>query len=467
MSHRIATAAALTLWAVAGGCFGEAPKLRSPLGFRHVLLISVDTLRADFLASYGLPFVESPHVDRLAREGLLFEQHIAVASTTLASHTSLMTGSYPRTHGTPRNSFVVNDDNAMLAEELGRGGFGTAAFIGGLPLLERFNFDQGFDHFDEPGPDVGSRSAAEVTSAALDWLKGTSADRLFVFVHFFDVHYPYVQGEPWDSMYRDDALDVTGSIPDGFRVIHALREGIPAAQAMSDARKRAYAGGVTYVDTQIGRLVDGLEALDLLDETLVIVTSDHGESMDLHPAEYWDHGRTVFEEVAHIPLIMRFPSAWRRGERIPQLIANIDVAPTLLDLLDLPVPEAVEGRSFAPLLRGEDAPVRGAVFIEATKPHGKRYEADTVWRNERKMQGVRTERWKLIHEPLTQRIRFYDLRADRSEQDDLSAATVAAAPMADLRDHLRRREGGAAAQDAPADLDEQTRARLRALGYGS
>jgi arylsulfatase A-like enzyme len=286
-----------------------------------------------------------------------------------------------------------------------------------------------------------------------------------VFVHYYDVHYPYMYGEPYDSMYRDDDLDITGSVVDGFRVIQALKRGNPEAQAMSDARKAACAGGVTYTDAQIGRLIDGFRSLGLLDETLLIITSDHGESMDAHAQEYWDHGRTVFEETVHIPLIMRFPRAWRGGARIGHLIANIDVAPTLLDLLGLSLPSGVEGRSFAPLLTGADRPIRETVFVEATKPHGKRYERGTVWRNERKMRGVRTTRWKLLHEPLGDRAQLYDLRTDRSEQNDLARAAAGGAAITDLKERLNAWAAGPATSETRANLDKSTRKQLRALGY--
>jgi hypothetical protein len=163
-------AAVLAFSASAAGCSAQRES-GAPPTFRHILLISVDTLRADFLACYGHPFVESPYLDRMAREGILFEEHISVAPTTLASHASLMTGTYPRTHGTPRNGFAVGDDNAMLADVLRNVGFETAAFIGGPPLSSCFNFQQGFDHFDEPGAGAGDRNAAAVTDAALAWLE--------------------------------------------------------------------------------------------------------------------------------------------------------------------------------------------------------------------------------------------------------------------------------------------------------
>lgn len=437
----------------------------TPPAFRHVLLISVDTLRADFLACYGHPYVASPHVDRLAREGILFEQHISVAPTTLASHTSLMTGTYPRTHGTPRNGFEVGDHNVMLAEVLRRAGFQTAAFIAGLPLASVFNFQQGFDHFDEPSRWNGHRNASRVTDLALAWLEEPHPGRTFVFVHYYDVHGPYVFGEPYDSMYRDDDLDITGSTSDTNRLVGALRLGDPDALEMSRAMKRAYAGGVTYTDSQIGRLVDGVRDLGLLDETLLILTSDHGEAMDAHAEEYWEHGRTVFDGSVQIPLILRFPGSWRGGERIGQLIANVDVAPTLIELLGLSPAGSVEGRSFVPLLTGSERPIRDAVFIEATRPSGKRHERGTVWRNERKMRSVRTARWKLLHEPLERRTRLYDLSTDPSEQNDLASESAAHTEVADLKSRLDAWAAGPATPETRAILDEQTRSQLRALGY--
>ena len=451
---------AAAAWGLAAlsGCHSAA----TPPAFRHVLLVSIDTLRADHLGCYGSPFVRSPHIDRVASEGLLFEQHISVAPSTLASHTSLMTGTYPRTHGAAHNRVRVGDGNRMLAELLSEAGFETAAFIGGLPLASAVHFQQGFGHYREPRPPQHRVPGAEVTDAALAWIGAAARERSFAFVHYFDVHQPYVHGEPWDSMYRRDDL---GELPGPGPLRRALARGEPGARELSRATRAAYAGGVTYVDDQIGRLLEGLSRSGWLDEALVVVTSDHGEAMDEHADELWNHGHTLYDETVRTPLVMRFPGAWRAGTRIPQLVANIDLVPTLLELLGLPLPDGIEGRSLVPLLLGGAGPVRDLVFVEATRPHDEAHEAGTRWPNERKLRGVRTQRWKLVHAPLPDRIQAFDLDSDPGEQTDLSAAARTGAPWDALRSSLDAWAAGEAAPATRAELDAWTEEQLGALGY--
>ena len=454
-------AAALLAAATVSGC-AEEP--HAPPPFDHLLMISIDTLRADFLGCYGHPYVQTPHIDRLAREGLLFEQHVSVAPETLPSHMSLMTGNYPRTHGTPRNRFIVRDENVMFAERLRGRGFDTAAFIAALPLSHHFNFDQGFDHFDEPPRLPGRRNARAVTDAALEWLRAGEFGPSFVFVHYFDVHAPYENGEPYDSMYRQGASDARR--PRTGEVARALRQGSPEAQALTATSRAYYAGGVSFVDEQIGRLLEGLRELDLLDRTLIVVTSDHGESMDVHPLEYWNHGLSVFDEALRTPLILRFPGAWNGGTRIGHLVANIDVMPTLLELLDLPLPPGIEGRSFLSLLQGGSDPVREAVFVEATKPAVPAFEEGTKWTNERKMRGIRTASWKLVYLPSAERYQLYDVGSDPDETNDLAQSAPDQRLLEELRERLEAWAGDSVQPTVPATLDAQVREQLRALGYG-
>ena len=447
----------------------------SPPTFDHIVLISIDTLRADHLGSYGNERVETPRIDAFASEGVLFEQHVSVAPVTLPSHTSLMTGTYPRTHGTPRNGFIVDESNTLLAERLRDAGFTTAGFVSAVPLASSFGFAQGFDSYDEPvrrvlGNDRDpaiTRRADWMTDRVLQWLDegGAQAERLFVFVHYFDVHYPYENGEPWDSMYRDEDMpDAGGSMQDLHRLRRAFRRSDPEAAGLSRARAAAYAGGVTWTDGQIGRLLDGLAERGLLDRSLVILTSDHGETMDSHPEELWDHGLTLFEETMHVPLILRFPSGWQAGRRVSQLVANIDLAPTLLEWLSLPPLEEASGTSFAPLVAGGTLPPRAPVFLEAMEPSDKLADAGALrWRNERKRRAARSQQWKLLFQPWNGEVRAYDLLLDPGE-------TVPLAPGApeprQLQLDLEEWAAGPVRPERREALDPETREQLRALGYG-
>jgi arylsulfatase A-like enzyme len=473
MPQRSALVAVATIVATLAVC---APGCHEgPPAFDHVVLISLDTLRADHLGCYGNKRIETPRIDALASEGILFEQHIAVAPTTLPSHTSLMTGLYPRSHGTPRNGFVVGDDLSLLAEVLREAGFATAGFVAAIPLAARFGFAQGFDHYDEPerrllrgdSDPALRRRAAWMTDSVLAWLderpRGAD-DRLFLFVHYFDVHYPYVNGEPWDSMYRaPDMPALSGSMRDLDRLRLAFRRDDPAARALSAARAAAYAGGVSYTDLHVGRLLDGLAERGLLERSLVVLTSDHGETMHDHPAELWDHGATVFDDSMRVPLVLRLPGAWRAGTRVPALVANIDVAPTLLDLLGLPPLAAAEGRSFRGLLEGRPMPEREPVFLEANKPQSPDFEAGTAWRNERKLRAVRSAHWKLLERPRRAQRQLFDLVLDPREIAPLEVD----AQHALLGEALDAWAGAPTRAEQPAPLDPATTRRLEELGYGA
>ena len=403
----------------------------SDTSIRHVILISIDTLRADRLGCYGHPFVQTPNIDGLAAEGILFEQHISAAPTTLNSHTSLMTGTWPHTHGTARNGFVVNERNVMLAEVLQSSGFTTAAFIGAYPLHSRFAFGQGFDHYDEAFDikvgddpvDQNQRTAESVTNSALGWIRRERPERMFLFIHYFDVHAPYTPPAPYDRMYRSDDLAVDGSIAQLYAMREFLKNNPTGLKAENAAMDALYCGAISYTDEQIGRLLDGLGKMGLLEHSLIVLTSDHGEAMAEH-WEIWDHGRTTYESTIRTPLIIRQPGSRGAGTRTRQLVSNIDVMPTILDRLGVDHPARVEGVSFARVLDEQKMTPRGAVFAEATKPWTRAYEDDPVWTNARKCRAIREGRWKLIYQPTGGITELYDLKNDPNEKQNLLSGAV-------------------------------------------
>lgn len=454
-----------------GGSDEPTPStLSERIDAQNVVLISIDTLRADHLGCYGHRFVKSPTIDALAREGVLFTQHIAAAPTTLASHTSLMTGTYPHTHGVFRNRRRVGDENVMLAEVLKAAGFATAGFVGAAPLGPAVNFPQGFDHYDavfdhSPSGSSSKRSAErpanEVTDAVLAWLdrreksgadSGNERERLFLFVHYYDPHWPYKAPPPYERMYRTDSLAADGSM----KVIAYVRNVLgrdhrtsksppvsgAAGQEPANSSKPADAGSasnlypkgtyaqlttvlkaeygaeITYCDHHLGRLIDGLKRYDLLDSSLIIFTSDHGETLDEH-VDLFNHGNSVFDTEIHIPLIMRFPQGLYGGRSVSHLGSNIDVMPTILDLLGLARPEGIEGQSFAGVFDGVNS-TRSPVFAEATQPwNPKRSRRKSVWPSNDNFQCVRTLTYKYMFRIPDQQFGFYDLTLDPAEQINL------------------------------------------------
>jgi arylsulfatase A-like enzyme len=450
----------------------EAPAGKADPEIQHVILISIDTLRADHLGCYGNPLVKTPHIDKLASEGVLFEMHLNAAPTTLNSHTSLMTGTWPHTHGVPRNGFVLSNRNAMLAEVLKEHGFTTAAFIGAFPLDSRFNFDQGFDYYNEEFAilrgkaqvDQDQRRAEQVTDAVINRLKRTHPERLFLFVHYFDVHWPYDPPPPYDRMYRKDNQPFSGSLMDIGLVRQALYRDRNSMVWQSAALDALYSGEVSYTDHHIGRLLDALREFGLYDNSLIVLTADHGEAMNEH-WEIWDHGHSTYQTTVHTPLIIRQPGGKLGGRRCDHLVSNIDVMPTILDRLGIGHPDQVEGVSFARLLDGEPMPAREPVFCEATKPFS--YEDDPHWRNTLKCRAVCDGRWKFIYRPVGMVRELYDLEADPQEKTNKldNPDAEALKRSAELAARLEAWTQSARPLQSEADESDETLRKLKDLGY--
>lgn len=458
-------AAGAAYWTV----FATAPAYKGPA--RHVIIISLDTTRADFLGCYGSDHVKTPNLDALAAEGVLFNDYVTAAPTTLSSHTSLFTGKYPHTHGVPRNGFVVNPDNVMLTETLKDAGFRTAGFIASFALDRRFNFAQGFDDWDQNfdhlidqyGGDQDQRRADRVTDAVISYLNRGVPKHLFLFVHYFDPHLPYDPPSPYDTMYDKkgplgvvDVADVRSKL--------AFRD--PRGMEIARRMVYQYAGEISFMDAQIGRLLDFLRKKNILDNALLVVTSDHGESLWEQPLEIFDHGRVLSQGVLRSVGMMRFPGSEHAGRKINYTVSSIDVLPTVLNFLNLPLPPGVEGEPIIFDARPEQ--LQRFRFSEATKPHAET-EVPGEWFNARKARCVRAGKYKFVFTPFTDTENLYDVVNDPREERDLLKSSN---PSIDaLATELRRRltAWSASAAPLPTEYDtqhrEDTLRRLATLGY--
>ena len=434
---------------------------------RHVIVISLDTTRADHFGCYGNTWIRTPNLDALAAESILFTDYVTTVSTTLSSHVSLFTGKYPHTHGVPRNGFLVHDDNVMLAEILKEAGFATAGFLGSFALHGRFNFAQGFDHFDQRFDilldgdqiDQNQRRAAAVTDSVIAYLDERGAPpRLFLFVHYFDPHQPYDPPAPYDVMYGD----APGRI--AFEGHPALMYGDGSEESRRSLSR--YAGEVSYMDDHVGRLLDDLRRRGILDRALLLVTSDHGENLGENPGKAFHHGRTVYQAEMHCVGMLRLPGGAHGGTRLDLPVSSIDMLPTMASYLGLPIPAGVEGAALdlTDLSWNELERPR---FGEASKP--RRRESDPRWFNNLKARCVRDGSLKYIRTPYLSKEGLYNLQADPHEQNNLleSATAEVAARAAELR---RKLDAWTAAQNPlPSHFDDRSRdetiARLRALGY--
>lgn len=437
---------ALPLALLLGVSCAQEPPPRYP----HVVLISLDTFRADHLGCMGNERVATPALDALAAEGTLFRQASTVVPTTLAAHTSIMTGLYPRRHGVVRNGFMVSPDNVMLAEVLRESGFHTAGFLGSFALDRVFDFNQGFEHFDQEFTiefdprlaDQVQRRAAAVTDAVLAHLDAGAIDeeRLFLFVHYFDAHAPYDPPPPYGARYAREGGPVTSDfaavgaqerahkIPLIGRDLSAFEWGLlPELVHGADGKTlpgdedlaALYAGEASYLDEHVGRLLDGLRERGVLEDAIVVVVGDHGETFWEH-GDFWHHGAWVYETNLHVPLVVRLPDGRGRGRRVDDPAATIDLFPTLLDLLGIRAPEPVDGITLAAALDGGALPTR-AIYCEATQPiRAERTKRGLVWGNQLKPKCVRLGGWKYVLAPYLGGLEeLYDLEADPEERVDL------------------------------------------------
>jgi arylsulfatase A-like enzyme len=470
--------------------------------YPHVILISLDTTRADHLGCYGNEHIRTPNIDRLAHEGVLFRAATAAAPTTLASHVSIMTGSYPHTHGVPRNGFTISADNLMLAEVLRKNGFRTAAFLGSFALDRRFGFDRGFDVFDQDfeigvdrdAYDQDQRRAAAVTDAALRWAGGAEPAPTFLFVHYFDAHEPFDPPPPFDRMYaRADgparagpaeidravrehqehalgsALGLQKVITGGLTRELVSGDGGPASTLDHDI-EALYAGEISYIDRELGRLLDGLRQKGWLESSLVIVTADHGETFGGEHGDPWNHGLWVYDTTVRVPLIVRRSDALAARE-VALPVSTTDIFPTVLELLGIAAPARTEGHSLAPLCDGSVLE-RGPVYSEATQPPS--VESGQAWRNARKPKCVRDGQWKYIRAPYLDLDELYDLEADPAERHNLlppSADDPRAQSTRETAARLRAELDvwSGRAHPLPSSFDkaqlEDTLRRLNQLGY--
>lgn len=457
----------LLAWACAPG--GSEPA-RPELPTRpNVLLIIVDTLRADHLGCYGFGRDTSPHVDSWASGGRRFERYYTVAPTTLVSFTSFLTARYPNSHGVFRNGVAWPSEIQGVQQT-----FRDAGYDASYAVSSRFGLSRGFDHFDEDLdvavkglPQKLIRRGESVTNAVRRWLerRGNPERPFFALIHYFDPHWPYQPPPPLDEMFDPHYEGpVDGDVDDLRRMRRRLRlrEGEP-----DDDTRHLHAlhlGEIRYMDEQVGRLLETLRERSLLDRTLVAFTADHGETIDEH-YDYFNHGLTVYDTNIRIPLIVSGPGVAPGVEPSPW--SSIDLAPTLLRYAGLPVPSVYEGHSFLSSLLGRQASRPVSVFAEATKREEE--ETDEEWPNRRNSRCVIRGRFKLVHSPWRDdRRELFDLIFDPGERNDLHGAPPrkASAGLSAMAAELR-----AWSQRTPEvvgrspEHDPQVVDRLRSLGY--
>ncbi|HEY3836853.1 MAG TPA: sulfatase-like hydrolase/transferase [Bryobacteraceae bacterium] len=379
-----------------------------------IVLISIDTLRADHLGCYGYRNIRTPHLDSLAKGGTLFEQIESPVPMTLPAHVSLLSSTYPYVHGVRENGEQVPPKILTLPAVLKADGYRTAAFIGGYVLDARFGMNNGFDVYDSPfhlRPDPGEeppevkRSADGVLNAAAQWIKTNSGHPFFAFIHLYDVHQPYSHG--------------------------------------------SYDGEISYVDEAIGRFQQSLAGQKVLGDAIVILTADHGESLGEHGEE--THGYFIYQGTLRVPLVIHWPAgASKYAARVKGPASIIDLAPALLEFLGIPVPAQFQGHNLMRLL-GPQPSANEPIYAESLYAH------DHMGCSP--LRTVRIGRYKFIEAPKPE---LYDLEADPGETQnrygqDHDVALRLRARLASFQQSDR--------QSAQNPTNPEVISRLRSLGY--
>ncbi len=427
---RIAIFGASVCWMLLqGACAREAPR---PIAPERILFITIDTLRADHLSVYGYPRLTSPNLDRLAGEGVMFEKAIAQWPKTTPSFASMFTGQYPQTTGmTHRAAKWLDSDYLTLAEMIESAGYWTGAVVSNPMLSVELGWDQGFTEYWETwltDEDLGADpakyrtvvNALRVNELARPMLqRAAEQDRSFVWLHYSDPHAPYILPPGEDNPFLRDELDqgnevVEGVIPRAARIGAQRRYGYYLAQ---------YDANILLADRLIGEILQEAEALGLLEDSLIVFTSDHGEGMGEHGA-YFRHGQLPYNPGLHVPLFFRFSDQGRRGQRVELPVELVDLYPTFRELLAVESAVGLEGRSLLPFVHDSaDEPIDprdfGYAFSEAGHPMAKRSYYRTV----------QDQRWKLVFHPEVNHkrrgqapplIELYDLEEDPLELNNLA-----------------------------------------------
>ncbi len=398
-----------------------------------VVLITVDTLRADRIEPYGYTAGSTPTMTELARDGATFENAIVQVPMTLPSHASILTGTYPMFHGLRDVVGRLRKDIPTLGEWFSERGYSTAAFVGASVLGATWGLDRGFDYYDDDfsaplGDQVDfdrvERPAEVVVSRALSWLGQQGEEPFFLWIHLFDPHDPYAAPEPYATRFKGNPYD----------------------------------GEIAYVDAQLARLVSALKEKGLYRDSLIVFTADHGESLGEHGEEH--HAFFIYEVSSRVPLIFKFPGGTvgrhpASGVRLANQVRSVDIAPTIIQALGAPIPAWIQGESLIGFVLGRRSEVDLPAYAETHYPR-----IHFGWSP---LFSLSNGQYKYISAP---RPELFDLRQDpRESQNILTGNRALAARMKDELGTLMDRYGAGEAAEPAAEVDQATLDQLQSLGY--
>ena len=399
----------------------------------NIVLVTADTLRADKLGCYGNTRIRTPNIDRMAEEGVLFENATTVLPLTLPAHSSIFTGTYPMYHGVRDNGgYYLNSKHVTLAESLKEKGYATGAFVAAFVLDSKWGLSQGFDrYFDDfdfskyerVSLDSVQRRGDEVLAEALGWMESVGEGPFFSWIHLYDAHTPYEPPEPYLSQYG----------PGPFQ---------------------RYDGEVAYVDSLVGELMKWLDNKGLAETTAVVFMGDHGESLGQH--QETSHAFFIYDATTHVPFILKIPSWKSSRQRVAAQVSVIDLMPTLLDLVGVQIPGAVQGNSLLELATGKADDLGSIAYSESYYP-----------RNHYGWSELKSLRDGKFHYIAAPRPELFDLAKDPLQQHNLAPkrARTVSQYQAKLEEMIERYSAEGIEEQAPLTLDAETTAQLAALGY--
>ena len=395
-----------------------------PSSFKNfnVLLVTLDTTRADHLPMYGYNKVKTPNLEALAKRSFVFEDAISHVPLTLPSHTSILSGMLPVHHGVRDNSgFFVDDQTVLLSEVLNANGYRTSAFVSAFVLHSTWKLNRGFDLYDDYFPVDSSvqfgvqetqRRAEDTAARAAQWLNEQSSSPFFCWVHFYDPHDPYTPPEAYAKEYASNPYD----------------------------------GEIAYMDAAIGKLLDPILRTRLQENTIIIVTADHGEGLGEHQED--THAMFLYDTTQRVPLSIYVPGV--KGERVSSVVQHVDLFPTVLDLLGIHTPSKIDGSSLLPMLNG-GIPAGRTVYVETMYP-----SLHYGWSP---LAGIVTEQFKYVDAPKPE---LYERRRDPGETRNLFAEKTQT--VAELKQSLVKIRGQSKGSN-PQPVDSETEEKMRSLGY--
>ena len=470
--HRIRVPGARTLAlfalalsaALAGACGGERNERPD------VILITVDTLRADHIGAYGSASTRTPRIDQLAREGTVFTRAVTPMPLTRPAHSSMFTSLYPREHGVVNNSLALPEENITLAERFRAAGYATAAFVGVLLLAQESGALQGFEAFGTP--QNSHRTADEVIPEALAWVASQPADRpLFLWIHLYDPHLPYRPPEEFRRDVEPRLNSRLSSVKWKYLKQIARENDGDIPRKVLDHARALYRGEVEFTDYWLGIFLDGIEQMRGLDETVVAFTADHGECFE--HGVYFEHSDCLYDGAISIPLILRDPSSFTPGSRNATQVSLLDLAPTLLQAAGLPLPERISGRALQDLSPEEDRYILLQYpFYQPRSAAARAKKTDTIRSVagnpvrpillDTEMTGAVGRDWKFLRAGGTPEL--YEAGRDSSPDLDQSAREPEALDRMEAQLDNLLSEHPMKILD-PAQINEQMRKTLEALGY--